>query len=558
MKKLLGFLLFLIILALVIWGGATWFIGQETEKQLRQQIESSNAANQGLAKMELVEYKKTSFLGAQATTKITTGVPFIDDILADASIITEIKHGPAILTDSGVEFAASKWTSHIDLDSLDEEVMGYITELFGDKNPLLAETLIGFDEKAHYTLTMPALSQEGAANFEIDGLTITGTQSLQDKTGLATLTIGEMHLQDQTLEAIIPSITANLDIKGFIGSQILGSSTILAPAIKLKPASGGEIRFDLSAETNTQQKDDEVNGTMTLIANNVTEPSNTIKLVNYDINYQGLSAAGLNELSNIEAELNNLQSQLLWNMDATKNPEGQDKMMAIIEKMQQTTQQMIKVLFDKVLIATKSQINQSLKLSGDKGNSTLDTEFVYTGNKDKQPVDVDKMMLGDLSGALNIIAGTINIDIDKSMLPPEISMIVGMGVAQGIAKDENDKFSLHTSLTDGEITLNGETMSMEELIAKFSPKAPADISNPNSSLPLPADIEKRIQEEGLTPEILQDLAESDDVDPEVLKQLEELNRLMESVDAAPSELPAEVTGGAESTDLPVEGVVEQQ
>lgn len=558
MKKLLGFLLFLSILALAIWGGATWFIGQETEKQLRHHIASSNAANQGLAKMELVDYKTTSFMEAQATTKITTGVPFIDDILADANIITKIKHGPAILTDSGVEFTASKWTSHIDLDSLDEEVTGYITELFGDKNPLLAETLIGFDQKAHYTLTMPALSQEGTANFAIDGLAITGTQSLQDKTGLATLTIGEMHLQDDSLEAIIPSITANLDIQGFIGSQILGSSKISAPAIKLKPASGDEIRFDLSAETVTQQKDDEIDGTMTFIANNITEPSNTVELVNYDINYQGLSASGLDELSNIEAELNNLQSQLLWNMDATENPEGQDKMMALIEKMQQTTQQMIKVLFDKVLIATKSQINQSLKLSGGKGVSMLDTEFIYTGNKDKQPVDVDKLMLGDLTGLLQIIAGTIAIDIDKSMLPPEISMIVGMGVAQGIAKDENNKFSLHTSLTDGEITLNGETMSFEEFVAKFSPEMPSAVDNPNSSLALPADIEKRIQEEGLTPEILQDLAESDDVDPEVLKQLEELNRMMESVDAAPPELPVEVTGDAESTDLPVEGVVEPQ
>lgn len=538
MKKLLGTLIFLILIIAALWGGATWFLGQQAEKRIKQQIDASNEANAGVAKVTLVDYKNTSFTDAQAVMQLTTGIPFVDDILADANIITDIKHGPIILSDSGVEFAASKWSSHIDLDTLNDEAAAFITELFGDKNPFSSETLIGFDEQAKYTLKLAPLSQEGDANFAIDGVTITGTQSLKDQTGTAKAVIGEMHLQDPTLELIIPNMTADMTISGFIGSQMLGSSKVVAPDVKLKSAAAGDIQFDLDATSSTQQQDDEVTGNFQMAANNVVEPSNTVKQIDLSIAYQGLSATGLNEFSNLEAKANNLQKQLMWNMDATKNPEGQEKMMGLIEQMQQVNQEMIKVFLDKVLIPTKAQINQTLKLSGDKGNSTLDAEFVYTGGKDQQPIDIDKLMLGDASSVLQAVAGTVAVNMDKAMLPEQIKMILKMVSMQNITKDEADKFSLNASITDVKVTLNGETMSFEDFIAKFSPQT-AQVDDANSTLALPKDIEQRIQKEGLTDEIMQDLEESDDVSPDVLKQMKELKRLTDSVDAVPPELPAD-------------------
>ena len=542
MKKFLGTLIFFILIAIVLWGGATWYLGQETEKRIKQQIESSNESHTSLGRVELVEYKKTSFTDATAITKITTGVPFVDDILADANIVTKIKHGPIILSDSGVEFAASKWTSSIDLDTLNDDAAAFVTELFGDKNPILADASIGFDNTATYSLKIPALSQEGEANFAIDGLTISGTQSLQNQTGPAKVIIGEMHLQDPTLEVIIPSVTADLDIQGFIDSQMLGTTKISAPNIKIKPiALGEDIRFDLDATSSQQQSNDEITGNLHLLANNIIEPSETVKNVDFDINYQGLSATGLNEYANLEAEVNNLQKQLMWNMDATKNPEGQQKMLDLIGQIQQVTQQMVKVFFDKVVIPTKAQINQAVKISGDKGESTLNAEFIYTGGKEQQNIDIDKLILGDISGLLKVIAGTVDVNIDKAMLPEQLSMMLKMAAMQNITKNEADNFSLNASMTDGKITLNGETMKFEDFIAKFSPAAAPQENDPNASLQLPADIEKRIQAEGLTDDIMQDLEESDDVDPAVLQQLKEFKHSMDSEATIPAEPPAEAT-----------------
>ncbi len=552
MKKLFGTLLFFAILLAVIWGGATWFLAKETEKQVRNYIENSDETN-GAAKLELIDYKKTSFFGARATTQVSTGVPFIDSIISNGKLVTDIQHGPIIITKTGVKFAASRWVSHLDLDSLDEESAALVTELFGDNNPLNAEIWIDFDQNTKYKIQVPALSQEGTANFDIDGLTLTGTQSLKDNKGIATLKIQEMHLQDPTLEAIIPNVTAELDIQGFISSQMLGTSKVSAPEIKLKPATGGGISFDLDATTDSQAKGDEVSGLVKMTATNVVEPSGIIKNVNYDMDYQGLSATGLNELNNIEAKLNNLQSQLAWNAENTQTPEGQDKMMSIIGQMEDTSKQMLKIIFDKVLIEKKAEISQSLLLSGDKGNSSLDSNFVYTGG-DSQSIDINKFMLGDISQILQMLAGTLAINIDKSMLPEQIAMIIKLAAPKGVIKEENNKLSLNASITDGKITLNGETMTLDELIAKFNPK-PANLNDANSSLPLPADIAQRIEAEGLTPEIMQDIEESDDIDPEVVKQLKELQHLMESVDAVPPEIPAD--GGEPipaniSDDLPIE------
>ncbi len=550
MKKLFGTLILLTILIAVIWSGTTWFLSQETENQIKQYINNNNATNNGVT-IELLDYKNTSFRNAQAILKITTGSPFIDNILSNAKIITKITHGPVFLTETGLEFGVSKSVSQIDLDALDENTAIVIAELFSNKTPIIAENFIGFDQKAHYTIKISPLSQAGEANFDIDGLTLSGTQSMQNNTGTAKLAIGEMHLQDKNLELIIPSVTADLNITGFIGSQMLGSSKVSAPEIKLKPTTGDAITFDLSATSNSEQQGDEVNGTLQLQAENIVEPSHTIKQASYHANYQGLSATGLQAVSQIEAKINNLQNQLMWNADATQTPEGQEKMMSLIQQLQDTSKEMIKVIFDKVLIAQKTQFNQVIKLLGDRGNTTLDSKLIYTGNEQKT-IDIDSLLLGDVSGLLNFITGTIDLNIDKAMLPDQMKMLLTMMTPEGMLKDENNKLILNASFADGKITLNGETMTPEELIAKFAPEPQA---NTEPSLQLPGDIQKRIEEEGLTPEIIQIIEESEDISPEIKQQLKGLQHLMNSVDAVPPkisddgiEIPVDI-----SEDLPNKG-----
>ena len=544
MKKLLILVSITLILLLIVWAGATWFVAQATEKQLQvfnQKTQTSNTLLNNDAGFEVSDYKSTSFLEAQATLRLNSQIPLLDNLLSHTDISAKIQHGPLIVDQSGVTFAASKITAKLDLANLDKETRAMLIKLFGDKPPIEAEVLIDFSDQAHYRITVPSLSQEGVSSLDIDGLTVTGVHSLKTSQGTAQLKMGEVHMQDAMLEVIIPTLDVSMTIDGFAGAQMLGSSELQAKNIKLKPMGSDDIRFNVQAETLSKQRDQAIVGHLKLNVKDIQESTGKIKHIAYTLDYKGLSIAGLEEFTAVEQKLENLQDQLRWNMDATENPEGQEKMLALVEQMQQASQEMFKVFFNKVLIAKKSQLQQSLAISSDKVQSTLKSDFVYTGLENQQSIDTDKLLLGDISDVLKTIAGTLAIQLNKTMLPDIVLVPLNMMVEQGIARQDKEKFSLEASLTDGKITLNGETFTLEEFIAKFAGEASTTREDDASAAAqrLPADMQKRLQEEGLSPEIMQTLEESGDIDPEVLKILQDVYQAnSQIIEQAPTEIPA--------------------
>jgi hypothetical protein len=522
MKKLLGLFIFSLILLSVLWGAGTWFIAQETEKQLKALSDKNKALsakrNQNSNSFEMSEYKNTSFFSAKVTAKLSSDIPLLDSLLSNNQIINKVQHGPIIVDASGVNIAASKWTSTLDESSLDEENRALLKQLFGDKAPIVATTLIDFAGNAHYELVIPALNQEGIGSLAIDGITLTGSHSFEDNQGSAELNIGEMYLKDPSTEIIIPNLVASINIHGFAGSQMLGNSEITAKSIKFSSTDGDDIHFDVLASTQSKQDGKTLLGDIKLTLENIQEASKKIKHIVYQMNYSGLSIQGLNQFSDIEARITNLENQLSWNTDATTTPEGQEKMLALVDKVQTANQALLRSFFNSVLITKQSQLQQKLIISSDQSQSKLSNELIYTGLADQKSIDVDKLPNGDTRELLMAMAGTLSIQISKEMLPPALLAPLNASVQFGVSKETPKSFTLDASLTDGKINLNGETLTPEEFMAKFTlGAAPEGIE-----LGLPADIEQRILEEGLNQEILDAMEESADIDPEVLKQMQEL------------------------------------
>jgi uncharacterized protein YdgA (DUF945 family) len=524
MKKLLGFLVFLLIIVVAAWAAATWFVGQKTEEQVKAYIQQTAQLSDGAVDQELVSYEPTSFNTAKAVTQFNTGIPVIDEVLSEAKLVMNITHGPVVLTNDGVDFAISRWDMELDLSKLDEEAQAALADLFGDQSPVSGHLLINYDQTASYDFTMPAINkQDELGSFTLGGVNLKGTGDIQQKTGPATIKVGEVYVKNPELEAQLPGIDIDLDIKGYVGTQVLGTSTVTAKSVKITPAeSVGDISFDFDAKSNSAVNDNQLEGLSEFRFTNLVEPSQTIDTAKIDLNFSGFNIEGIDQISSMQAELNNLQKQLIWNMDAAQNPEGQDKMMQIVGRIQDLSQQMLQVLIDKVLIAKKSQIDTKINISGAKGSSHLDLDVVYTG-ADK-PITLQTLMMGDTDTLLKAIALSVNSKFDKSMLPDDLNMVMSMTAAQGLLASTENTFELKGSLTDGEVMLNGNAMTFEEFMAMIAPSE-EDLQEQAESMAIPADIEKRIQEEGLTPEVMQILEESEDIDPVLLEQLRELSKM---------------------------------
>lgn len=62
--------------------------------------------------------------------------------------------------------------------------------------------------------------------------------------------------------------------------------------------------------------------------------------------------------------------------------------------------------------------------------------------------------------------------------------------------------------------------------------ATPDADGSAADLGIPADLMERIQKEGMTPEVMQALEESDDVPPEALEMFKQLQQMEQSMKAA--------------------------
>jgi uncharacterized protein YdgA (DUF945 family) len=525
MKKLIGFLLTLLILAVAVWGGATWFVAQQTEEKIQAYIQQTGQLSDGSINQELISYEPVSFTKAKAVTVFKTGIPMIDEILADAKLIMNVTHGPVVMTNEGsVEFALSRWDSELDLTQLDDEAQAELSALFGDQVPVKGHLLLGYDQKANYTMKVsPINKQDELGAFSMAGAEMTGQTKISEPVGPAKLTVGEIYLKSPDMEATIPGLTADLDITGYIGSQMLGTADIQAQGIKLSPADGsGDVSFDLLAQSDSRNEQGALAGNTHFELQNIQEPSQTLSNAKLDVLFNGFSVDGVNEMTQLQAELSNLQNQLMWNMEATQNPEGQDKMMELVGQMQDVSQRMLQVLFEKVLIAGQSQIDGQLQLTGGKGDTDLDLTVVYTGSK--EPITMDQLMMGNTTPLIQAISLAVDGKSAKSMLSDELKMIMSMGELQGILQSTDTAYELKGSLTDGQVVLNGKNMTFDEFVSLFAPSE-EEMAAQAEAMSIPADIERRIQEEGLTPEVMQILEESEDIDPALLEQLRELSKM---------------------------------
>ena len=106
-------------------------------------------------------------------------------------------------------------------------------------------------------------------------------------------------------------------------------------------------------------------------------------------------------------------------------------------------------------------------------------------------------------------------------------------IQQGIVVEDGSKLKARIELAGGSIILNGTRMRFTDLLLMLSPPAAKDTSEGNigAAPDIPADIMLKIQEEGLTPEVMQLLEDRDDVSAEAVAMFRQLQQLQQEVQA---------------------------
>jgi hypothetical protein len=106
-------------------------------------------------------------------------------------------------------------------------------------------------------------------------------------------------------------------------------------------------------------------------------------------------------------------------------------------------------------------------------------------------------------------------------------------IQQGIVVEEGSKLKASIELAGESVILNGTRMRFTDLLHMVSPPTAENTAEGNidAAPDIPADIMLKIQEKGLTPEVMQLLQERDDVPPETAEMFRQLQQLQQEMQA---------------------------
>lgn len=531
MKKLGVVIATLLAVGAAAWLGGSWWVGKETERIVRAQIEQANqhSAGRGVSQ-ELVSYDR-SLLGAKAVTRMSVTDPLLASWLDQAQFSHQIKHGPLLLTD-GVSFGVSHWSTRLDMASLPTASKTFVEQAFAGKEPFTAETKIGFDKIIHTTANFSPMD----ARLEADGTTLkwaganfTGDISATEKSGPFSFKANKFELRDANASFTLPS----LDIQGRMGPVAGGleNFTMKLPTLSMLVAGETQpITMDLSVDSVLSEQNGAVQGKASfqianIQGNNQQGVAIPVKQVDVKVDYAGFKLEGLKEIQALQAKLQALQEQMQVDEAATELPEGQKQQQQLAQQAQQLTEELLDLVLNKVLQAGLSKLRYDLSLSLDKGKVTGLADLTYVGSQ--QPLKLNDLMLYGPQDWGRLVTGSIDLSADKAALPADVSLLMGYALEQKAILEANNQYILQLKLLGETAELNGSPIGFAELPSKFFPQMPS--LSEEASLGLPPDLMQQIEEQGITPEIMQQLEESDDVPKETLEMLKQLQQMNSQV-----------------------------
>ncbi len=521
MKKLVLSLVFVLLVGAVGWLGASWWIGQQTEALLRKQLEQANQnANMQGVKQELVSYEG-SLLGAKAVTRLQVEHPVLGKWLNNLQIVHDIQNGPMMLRD-GMHFGLSHWQSRLDMASLDEQARKFMETAFAGKEPLTAVTDIGFDQMMRTTMDISpldaALGESGAA-LKMAGAQISGEFNVDKQSGPVKMNIGAVEWRDQDMTLSLPSV----ELQGHAEAEGVGAFAMKAADIKVLPA--GEtngLQFDLNMESDSAIQEGSVQGKGKFQVSNVRGMDTGFKQFDLTMDYAGLNLEALKQAQVLQGKLQTLQAQMAVDEAATELPEGQKQMEQLGIEAQEVTNQLLDVMLNQVMQAGKSSLRYDLKVALDKGVGSSKVDLLYAGSG--KPIQLDDLISYSPQDWGRLLKGSVELAADKAVVPEDLQMMLAYPLAQKAMVEQDGQYRLQLKLSGEQAELNGEAVAFEALPGKFFPQMPA--IDENSSMGIPPEIMQRIEQEGMSEELLKELEGNKDIPPEtqeLLKQLQEMS-----------------------------------
>ena len=466
MKKVLA----LILVLVVAWLGATFYVGMRAETLVRDEVAGLELIpGQNDIVFDVLRYDRGLFSSRAVACLVIQG-----DLAADEKIgalsgklcsLSTIHHGPLAWTEQGLFAGIAATEAVLDLSELPPEAMALVDEIFQGRPPVTGYSRYGFDGSLTVKVAVAPVELEspmGKVSLEelqldvlrpaVDGYPVNSYLSLKG-----------LDMSSPKMGFAIDAFSGSVDIVAMLGGELpLADINLTGKGFRWFQDELPMLAFDLTLQGNSEDHGGTLSGNSGLWLEQVSGPMVPLPMDSayLGFDYAGLDKQALVKVHALNREMDEIQTRTL--MDALSGNAEPD-MEQQLERIQTLLAEMTQVAAEQLLHPGDSELAVQL-LVDHKGERqlTLDSKARYLGLDGKNLPTQELMALSEAQ-IQKMLDVQVRLDMHESLLPPPYAARLATLAEQGLVRREGEHWRSVISASGETLNLNGEPITSQEL-----------------------------------------------------------------------------------------------
>jgi hypothetical protein len=466
MKKLVA----LILVLVVAWLGATFYVGMRAETLVREEVAGLEVIpGQTDIIFDVFSYDRGLFRSEAVTCLIIQGEMASNANLGALSgkicSLSTIHHGPFAWTGDGLFVGIAASEEVLDLSGLPAEMAAMVNEIFLGEPPVSGYSRYGFDGSLTMKVAVAPVNLDSPmGKVVLEELQLDVLRPSADAYPVNSyLSLQGLDVSSPKMGFAVDSLTGSVDVVAMLGGELpLADINLTGKQLRWSQGEQPMLAFDLTLQGTSQDHGETLSGNSRLWLEQIAGPMVPLPM---DSAYLGMEYAGLDKqalvrVHAINREMDEIQTQALM---GALSGNGEQDMEQQMMRIQTLLAEMTQVAAEQLLHPGDSElVLQMLVDHQGERQLTLDSKARYLG-LDGNNLSTQELMALSETEIQQMLDITVRVDMHDSLVPPPYAGRLTALAEQGVVERQGERWRGVINAHGGILSLNGEPVSREQL-----------------------------------------------------------------------------------------------
>lgn len=466
MKKLVA----LILVLVVAWLGATFYVGMRAETLVREEVAGLEVIpGQTDIIFDVFSYDRGLFRSEAVTCLIIQGEMASNANLGALSgkicSLSTIHHGPFAWTGDGLFVGIAASEEVLDLSGLPAEMAAMVNEIFQGKPPVSGYSRYGFDGSLTMKVAVAPVNLDSPmGKVVLEELQLDVLRPSADAYPVNSyLSLQGLDVSSPKMGFAVDSLTGSVDVVAMLGGELpLADINLTGKQLRWSQGEQPMLAFDLTLQGTSQDHGETLSGNSRLWLEQIAGPMVPLPM---DSAYLGMEYAGLDKQALVRVhalnrEMDEIQTQALM---GALSGNGEQDMEQQMMRIQTLLAEMTQVAAEQLLHPGDSELAlQMLVDHQGERQLTLDSKARYLG-LDGNNLSTQELMALSETEIQQMLDITVRVDMHDSLVPPPYAGRLTALAEQGVVERQGERWRGVINANGGILSLNGEPVSREQL-----------------------------------------------------------------------------------------------